>query len=59
MERLLDALAGMGFLVKNQNTYVNSNISLEYLVKQSADYIGGIAHWNTLWDRWSRYDRSY
>ena len=53
MERLLDALAGMGFLVKNQNTYVNSNISLEYLVKQSADYIGGIAHWNTLWDRWS------
>lgn len=58
MERLLDALVGLGFLNKSQHCYVNSSVSLDFLVKQSADYIGAVSHWNALWDVWSNLTNS-
>lgn len=52
-ERLLNALVGLGLLVKNNGEYRNSKDSLIYLSKDSPEYLGGLMHSNHLWHTWS------
>ncbi len=52
-ERLLNALASLGFLVKKDNMFFNSPESFKFLSKKSPDYLGGLMHSNHLWNTWS------
>ena len=56
-EILLDALAGLGLLVKQKNRYRNTKTSSRFLVSDSPYYQGEIIrHVDGLWDRWSDLD---
>jgi len=52
-ERLLNALASLGFLLKQNGLYFNTPESFTYLSKKSPDYLGGLMHTNHLWNTWS------
>ncbi len=57
-EILLDALAGMGLLIKQKDRYKNSSQSSRFLVSESPYYQGDIIkHGETMWDRWSDLDK--
>lgn len=59
LEMLLNALAAMDLLNKSDDRYENSEISSEFLSKQSNRYIGHIImHHHHLVDSWSRLDQS-
>lgn len=56
-DRLLNALCALGFLRKEGGRFMNTDISLRYLVKDSEDYLSRIGHslniyrtWGTLTD---------
>jgi SAM-dependent methyltransferase len=52
-ERLLNALASLGFLVKQNGLYFNTAESFTFLSSKSPDYLGGLMHTNHLWNTWS------
>ncbi len=51
--RLMDVLAAMGFLDKENGKYSNSRIASDHLVKGKAGYLGGMMHLSHLWKTWS------
>ncbi len=53
-ERLLNALAGLNLLEKNEGNYRNTSNSMRFLSKNSPDYLAGLGHANHLWDTWSQ-----
>lgn len=56
---LLDALTGMGLLVKSAGAYANTAESLSYLSRNSPDYIGYmILHHHNLVESWSHLDEA-
>jgi SAM-dependent methyltransferase len=50
---LLDALCAIGMLHKKDDIYSNSEISRQYLIKESPQFISGFSHTVHLWDTWS------
>jgi O-methyltransferase domain/Dimerisation domain len=52
-ERLMNALAGLGFLKKQNILFFNTAESFAFLSKKSPDYLGGLMHSNHLWKTWS------
>ena len=52
-ERLLNALVSLGFLLKDNQLYLNTPDSYTFLSKKSKDYLGGLMHTNHLWNTWS------
>jgi SAM-dependent methyltransferase len=52
-ERLLNALASLGFLRKQSHLYYNTEASFTFLSKKSPEYLGGLMHSNHLWNTWS------
>jgi SAM-dependent methyltransferase len=56
-ERLLNALASLGFLAKQNNLFFNTPESFTFLSKKSSDYLGGLMHTNHLWNTWSNLTR--
>ena len=52
-ERLLNALASLGFLTKKRQLFYNTAESFTFLSKKSKDYLGGLMHTNHLWNTWS------
>ena len=52
-ERLLNALASLGFLIKQDGLYFNTPESFTFLSTKSPDYLGGLMHTNHLWNTWS------
>jgi SAM-dependent methyltransferase len=52
-ERLLNALASLGFLKKQNDLFFNTPESFTFLSKKSPDYLGGLMHTNHLWNTWS------
>jgi SAM-dependent methyltransferase len=53
-ERLMNALASLGFLIKQNNLFFNTAESFAFLSKKSSDYLGGLMHSNHLWNTWSK-----
>lgn len=53
MDRLLNALCAMGFVIKKGEIFSNSPEAAQYLVKGSLDYMGGLMHSSHLWNTWS------
>jgi len=51
-ERLLNALASLSFLTKQNHLYFNTKDSFTYLSKNSTEYLGGLMHSNHLWSTW-------
>jgi SAM-dependent methyltransferase len=56
-ERLLNALASLGFLKKENNQYFNTEESFAFMSKKSPDYLRGLMHTNHLWNTWSNLTR--
>ena len=52
-DRLLNALASLGFLIKQNHLFFNTPESFFFLSKKSPDYLGGLMHTNHLWNTWS------
>ncbi len=52
-DRLLNALASLGFLTKQNLLFFNTPESYCFLSKRSPDYLGGLMHTNHLWNTWS------
>jgi SAM-dependent methyltransferase len=52
-DRLLNALASLGFLTKKDPLFFNTAESFTFLSKNSPDYLGGLMHTNHLWNTWS------
>jgi SAM-dependent methyltransferase len=53
-ERLMNALTSLGFLVKKDQFYFNTDESYAFLSKKSPEYLGGLNHTNHLWNTWSK-----
>jgi len=53
-ERLLNALVSLGFLVKKNQLFFNTEESFNFLSKKSSNYLGGLMHSNHLWNTWSK-----
>ncbi len=51
-DRLMNALAAMGLLVKEEDAFRNSPSALRYLVPSSPDFLSGLMHTVHLWDSW-------
>lgn len=57
-ELLLDALSGMGLLIKEDNRYQNCHEALQFLVRTSPHYMGHILlHHHHLLDGWAQLDQ--
>ena len=57
VKTLLNALSAMDFLVKKENIYSNTKLSLTFLSKDSSQYMGHIImHHHNLTDSWNRLD---
>ena len=53
MERLLDALVGIGYLTRRSNTYGLAPVAAEFLVRDRPGYVGGMVDETRLaWDTW-------
>ncbi len=52
-ERLLNSLVSLGFLIKQNQLFLNTEESSTYLSKKGSDYLGGLMHSNHLWNTWS------
>jgi len=52
-DRLLNALASLGFLSKQKQLFFNTADSFNFLSRKSPDYQGGLMHSNHLWNTWS------
>ncbi|KPJ78944.1 MAG: SAM-dependent methyltransferase [Deltaproteobacteria bacterium SG8_13] len=59
MQRLLDALAAMGLLLKEDGRYANTAAGLAYLCRESPQYLGYIMmHHHQLVESWTRLDQA-
>ena len=54
LEKLLNVLASLSLLNKNNGKFSNTESSGKYLVKSSPSFLGGVMHQNHLWDTWSK-----
>lgn len=52
-ERLMNALASLGFLEKKNEVFFNTSEGFTFLSKKSPEYLGGLMHSNHLWKTWS------
>ncbi len=52
-DRLMNALAAMGLLMKEGETFRNPPSVSRFLLPSSPDYLGGLMHTVHLWDTWS------
>ncbi|MGA1977866.1 MAG: methyltransferase [Bacteroidales bacterium] len=52
-ERLLNALAAMGFLTKQNGKFFNTSESFTFLSKKGIEFMGSLMHLNHLWKTWS------
>jgi ubiquinone/menaquinone biosynthesis C-methylase UbiE len=52
-DRLMNALAAMGLLIKENGAFRTSPSATKYLVPSSPDYMSGLMHTVHLWDSWS------
>ena len=52
-DRLMNALAAMGLLVKEEGAFQNSPSASRFLLPSSPDYMSGLMHSVHLWDTWS------
>jgi ubiquinone/menaquinone biosynthesis C-methylase UbiE len=52
-DRLMNALAALGLLVKDRETFRNTPASSKFLLPSSPDYMSGLMHTVHLWDTWS------
>jgi SAM-dependent methyltransferase len=52
-DRLMNALAAMGLLVKEDGTFRNPPSGSSFLLPSSPDYMSGLMHTVHLWDTWS------
>ncbi|NOY07109.1 MAG: methyltransferase domain-containing protein [Chlorobi bacterium] len=52
-DRLMNALAGMGVLVKKDGSFANTEAALRFLVRGSDGYIHSLDHVANLWKSWS------
>jgi 2-polyprenyl-3-methyl-5-hydroxy-6-metoxy-1,4-benzoquinol methylase len=53
VDRLMNALCGMGILRKIKGRFYNTELSSRYLVEGRPDFMGGLYHTNHLWNTWS------
>lgn len=53
LEKILNALVNMGFLIFKNGFYSNTADSLIFLSKESPNYLGDLMHIAALWDNWS------
>ncbi|PTN02042.1 O-methyltransferase [Mangrovibacterium marinum] len=53
-DRLLNALASLGFLEKHNQRFFNTADSFNLLSRKGSQYQGGLMHSNHLWDSWSQ-----
>ena len=52
-ERLINALCAIGLLKKNEGMFLNTSLSLRFLVKGKPEFMSGLMHIVNLWDTWS------
>jgi len=52
-DRLMNALAVLGLLVKDGETFANTPAASRYLVEGKPEYMAGLMHAVNLWDSWS------
>jgi 2-polyprenyl-3-methyl-5-hydroxy-6-metoxy-1,4-benzoquinol methylase len=52
-DRLMNALVGMGVLLKEGGTFRNSPSAARYLVSSAPEYMSGLMHTVHLWDTWT------
>ncbi len=52
-DRLMNALAAMGFLEKEDGAFRNSPSAAKFLLPSSPDYLSGLMHTVHLWNTWS------
>ncbi len=52
-DRLMNALAAMGLLLKEGGVFRNTPAGLRFLLPSSPDYMAGLMHTVHLWDTWS------
>jgi SAM-dependent methyltransferase len=52
-ERLMNALVALGLLTKQNHLFFNTPESFSFLSGKSSDYLGGLMHFNHLWNTWS------
>ncbi|MFC1558944.1 methyltransferase dimerization domain-containing protein, partial [candidate division KSB1 bacterium] len=52
-DRLMNALCAIGLLEKNEGMFLNTSLSLRFLVKGKPGYMAGLMHVVHLWDTWS------
>ena len=57
-DRLMNALAAMGLLAKEEGAFRNSPSASRFLVPSSPDYMSGLMHTVHLWDTWSTLTRA-
>ncbi|HVO72784.1 MAG TPA: methyltransferase [Ignavibacteriaceae bacterium] len=53
VDRLMNALAAMGFLKKVKGKFYNSDLTSKFLVEGKPDFMGNLYHTNHLWNTWS------
>lgn len=53
IERLLNALVGLGFVRKVKNKFYNTDAASNYLVKEKDEFLGNLYHANNMWFSWS------
>jgi hypothetical protein len=54
LEKLLNILASLKLLKKDNGKFSNTESSEKFLVKSSPDFLGGVMHQNHLWNTWSK-----
>lgn len=52
-DRLMNALASAGFILKKGGAFANGPDGKRFLVPQSPEYLGGLMHQVNLWESWS------
>jgi len=57
-DRLLNALAVLGLVDKKDRIFELSELSAGHLVEGRPGYLGGLGHWNHLWNTWSHLTRA-
>jgi ubiquinone/menaquinone biosynthesis C-methylase UbiE len=58
VNRLMNALCGMGLLRKVKDKFYNSELAAKYLVEGKPDFMGGLFHTNNLWNTWTHLTES-
>ncbi len=53
-DRLLASLCLIDLVYKKGDSYFNTEVSSQFLVKSSKDYLGDMKHFSQLWDTWGQ-----